>query len=181
MKYEVELKFPVVNLQAPLAALAELGAVKQKSLRQRDTYFAHPVRSFAETNEALRVRQVNDENRITYKGPVIDQEIKMRREIEIPFQSGAADELLELLEILGFTQVRSVEKTRDVYHLDWRDHSCEVCIDQVEELGSFLEVETVVESDGREQAKQAVLDLAAELGLSSPEPRSYLQMLLQRS
>ncbi|WP_339908018.1 class IV adenylate cyclase [Symmachiella dynata] len=182
MSYEVELKFPVADPQGPLSKLLELGAVKQRTIQQRDTYFAHPQRSFAESNEALRIRQVGDENRITYKGPIIDQETKMRREIELPFQTGAVagQSLRELLEILGFTPVHSVVKTRETYALTWQDRDCEICVDHIEALGTFMEVETLAEEAALGDAKETILKLAAQLGLSAPERRSYLTMLLEQ-
>jgi len=182
MSYEVELKFPVDDPRQPLLKLMNLGAVKQRTIEQRDTYFAHPRRSFAESNEALRIRQVGDENRITYKGPIIDQETKMRREIELGFQSGqlAGRKLRELLEILGFTSVRAVVKVRETYDLTWQHRHCEVCVDTVEGLGTFMEVETLAEEASLDDAKETILKLTSLLGLSNPERRSYLTMLLEQ-
>ncbi len=182
MSYEVELKFPVDDPRIPLLKLMNLGAVKQSTIEQRDTYFSHPCRSFAETNEALRIRRIGDENRITYKGPIIDQETKMRREIELPFQSGqtAGRKLHDLLETLGFGMVHSVVKTRETYDLTWQQRHCEVCVDTVEGLGTFMEVETLAEELSLDDAKQTILKLAAVLGLSKPERRSYLTMLIQQ-
>jgi adenylate cyclase class 2 len=182
MSYEVELKFPVEDPRVPLLKLMDLGAVKQGKVEQRDTYFAHPQRSFAESNEALRIRQVGDENRITYKGPIIDQETKMRREIEIPFQAGqvAGRGLRELLEILGFTSVHAVVKTRETYDLTWQHRHCEICVDRIEGLGTFMEVETLAEEASLDDAKETILKLTELLGLSNPERRSYLTMLLEQ-
>jgi adenylate cyclase, class 2 len=56
-----------------------------------------------------------------------------------------------------------------------------VALDVAEGLGSFVEVETIVESEADfPDARQAVIKLAGELGLNELEPRSYLRMLLER-
>lgn len=182
MTYEVELKFPVADSSLAVERLQSLGAIHRGSCRQRDTYFAHPQRSFAETNEALRLRQIDDENFITYKGPVIDRETKTRREIELSVQPGdsAGRQFAELWEQLGFQPVQSVVKMRDSYQLNWQNRQCEVCVDRVEQLGTFMEVETIAQADDLADAKQVVLDLAAELDLLDPEPRSYLELLLNK-
>ena len=61
----------------------------------------------------------------------------------------------------------------------------EVVIDEVESLGTFVELETLIdEGDGeteRTAARNCLLALATELGLSRSERRSYLGLLLDRS
>ena len=67
---------------------------------QIDCYYAHPVRDFAASDEALRLRQVGENNYITYKGPKLDTTTKTRREIEISLPDGlqSAAEAAELVE-----------------------------------------------------------------------------------
>jgi adenylate cyclase class 2 len=56
-----------------------------------------------------------------------------------------------------------------------------VVMDEVQQLGSFAEVEQIVTSQqSLEAARLAVTQLAGLLGLSDPEPRSYLDQLLQQ-
>ena len=86
--FEVEQKFRVDGFAEIETHLARLGAEIENPIEQVDTYFAHPQRDFAATDEALRIRQVGDENFVTYKGPKIDSQTKTRREIELPFASG---------------------------------------------------------------------------------------------
>lgn len=62
MKYEVEKKFPVDDLNEVVAKLEELSATFSEPVVQVDRYFAHPVRDFASTDEALRIRSVGTEN-----------------------------------------------------------------------------------------------------------------------
>ena len=90
--------------------LEELGGEYQAELRQVDSYFAHPARDFAVTDEALRIRQANGDCYITYKGPKIDATTKTRREIELPLPSGprTCEQFTELLESLGFRRLVDV-------------------------------------------------------------------------
>ena len=114
--YEVELKFPLVNVAAVEAALGRLSAKARPPIDQADIYFAHPSRDFAHTDEALRLRREGDAVAITWKGPRLGQEAKTRREIELPLAGSAvaagAEPTLaawgELLEARGFRRVWEV-------------------------------------------------------------------------
>ena len=88
MQLEIEQKYPVDDLQQVRKTLEALGATIESPICQVDLYFRHPVRNFVQTDEALRLRQVGEENFITYKGPKIDAETKTRREIELPLEPG---------------------------------------------------------------------------------------------
>ena len=114
MSYEVEQKYPVADLEALVPRIDALGAEISEPRVEVDLYFAHPVRDFAATDEALRLRACAGEVRITYKGPKLDQATKTRREIELPLGSAATtlDEWRGLLEVLGFRPVAEVRKTR---------------------------------------------------------------------
>lgn len=180
MTYEVELKFKLSDNRYLQPELEALGAIQGASQQQADQYFAHPSRDFAETDEALRIRSIGDENRLTYKGPVIDRATKTRHESELTFQSGAAaaEQLARIWEQLGFRRVHIVRKTRRTYALRWQERDLEICLDQVEGLGAFLEIETLADEGDVSAAQQAILSLAKELQLTQPERRSYLEMLL---
>ena len=188
MHYEVENKFPVTNLSAMARRLQDLGAVLSDSTDQADVYFAHPARDFAETDEALRIRRLGDANLVTYKGPKIDRATKTRREIELPLASGAelVDRYTELLLALGFRRVAEVRKRRRGGHLPWKQWSVGLALDEVRDLGEFLELEIVVAQESLPDAQAAVLELAAHLGLPAPNaavtskwssPRSRLRVL----
>ena len=179
MMYEVELKFPLADPRALREQIDALGAICQAPLVQCDTYFSHPGRNFAETDEALRIRTSGDRNYLTYKGPIVDTLAKTRHEIEIPFGSGVADweRLAALLECLGFCRFGSVNKQRQPFHLDWEDRQLELVIDEVEELGIFLEIETMADEQEKTKARDCILRLANQLGLENSERRSYLCLL----
>ena len=180
MNYEVELKFPLSSASDVQSHLVTLGANPDSPIEQRDRYFNHPGRDFAVTDEAFRIRSVGTSNCITYKGPVLDRATKMRHEIEIAIADGpeAASQMGELWSALGFRFVREVCKTRTPWRLTWNQHDYELALDEVPALGTFLEIELVVDDAHREDAKNAILKLAAELGLSNPERRSYLEMVI---
>lgn len=181
MQFEVEQKFRVADVTAVVAKLRELGAVPCDAIDQVDHYFAHPARDFAHTDEALRIRRVGQQNFITYKGPKIDRVTKTRREIELPLAGGneSATHWTSLLQALGFQAVAAVRKRRKHLDLTWLDATIAIALDQVDGLGSFIELELIADESMLDEAKSRVQSLAAALGLSSPERRSYLEMLLE--
>ena len=182
---EVELKFPLGDPAGFRRRLGELVAEEAVAVLQSDAYFNHPVRDFAETDEALRIRTVGDSSVVTFKGPKqgdpsLKQGAKTRLELELPLVDATADGWRELLVRLGFREVATVQKRRTPYRLK-RDGRCfELSIDEVDGLGVFAEVETLAEAEGRDAAELAVVNLASALGLTQPEPRSYLEMVLGR-
>jgi adenylate cyclase class 2 len=180
MAYEVEQKFPVADLAAVERRLTQLGATWEPPVVEIDTYFAHPARDFARTDEALRIRQIGPENRITYKGPKIDSTTKTRREIELPLAAGElqAARFGELLEALGFRRVATVEKTRRYANVEWQGRQVVASLDDLRGVGQFVELEVAAESDEIDAAKAAVADLARHLELEGSERRSYLELLL---
>lgn len=184
MPIEVELKFPLGGLSenAPTAPeiverLEKIGARGQAARQQNDHYYAHPGRDFAVTDEALRIREDDQDVRLTYKGPLIDDVAKSRLELETGIES--AEVAAGILEALGFRLVRVVSKQRRTFPLSWHGTRVEAVIDQVEGLGEFVELETISDLDGHQAARDTLLLLAAELGLEHSERRSYLGLLLR--
>lgn len=177
---EVEHKYRVADhaeIEHQLVALG--GSIRAPEL-QVDTYFAHPARDFAVTDEALRIRCVGDANYITYKGPKLDARTKTRREIELPLTSEAAgaSDFAVLLTALDFRVVREVCKQRRSATIDWQNQQVEIALDHVAGLGNFVELELLVEESTVPAAQTALAALAQRLQLTDDERRSYLELLL---
>ena len=181
MPIEVEQKYRIEDASAVLEVLTRIGAQSQHVVHQTDMYYAHPNRDFAATDEALRIRRVGESNFITYKGPKLDATTKTRREIELPLASGASSAagFDELLEALSFRRVAEVSKIRQIYHLEREGVNVEISLDQVSGVGSFVEIEIIVDDDAKiEPAQRLLSDLANELQLARAQRRSYLELLL---
>ncbi|MFN9374757.1 MAG: class IV adenylate cyclase [Planctomycetaceae bacterium] len=178
---EVELKFRCEDTGRLEADLSRLGARRADQVRQVDQYFNHPQRDFAQTDEAVRIRDTNGQTSLTYKGPLVDRESKTRREIELDLAGDQAREKLgEWLLAVGFRPVLQVEKTRQAWTLSRGGRDVEVAIDFVTGLGQFVELEIVAAEADLSPARKLLQDLAAELELTQSERRGYLTMLLGR-
>jgi adenylate cyclase class 2 len=177
---EVEVKYPVADFAPLEARLREWGARPSEPLHEADHYFNAPDRDFARTDEALRLRRIGSDNRVTYKGPKCDAQTKTRTEIEVPLAEGdaAAADFTRLLTHLGYRAVAVVRKQRRILSLERDGFDLEVCLDEVDEVGRFAEVEILAPEEQLPAARAVLLQVAGELGLSAPERRSYLEMLL---
>lgn len=182
MNYEVEQKFPVDDLGPVEAKLAALGAEILESRVEVDLYFNHPARDFAQTDEALRLRRTGLLNRITYKGPKLDAATKTREELDLPLPEGPAtfEGLSTMLGLLGFVPIGEVRKQRRKAFVEWQQRRVEVSLDQVDGLGTFVELELVVPPEQFEPAKACIGSLADRLGLIQSERRGYLRLLLDQ-
>lgn len=183
MPIEVEQKFHVHDSAEIEARLTEREITLSPPELQVDRYFNHPSRDFAQTDEAFRIRQVGHDNYVTYKGPKLDQTTKTRREIEVAIAPGAQAgvQFTELLVSLGFRPVAEVRKQRRKASIEPSGHRIEIVLDDVEHVGTFIELECLADQRSVESAKDAIATLAAELGLAENERKSYLELLLGQS
>lgn len=177
---EIEMKFPVADFAAVAQKLLSWRAQAGAAHAQADHYFNAPHRDFAQTDEALRIRRIGAGNRVTYKGPRREGPAKTRLEIEVGLADGEepAADFARLLTALGFRPVAVVSKQRVGYHLRRGGFDLEVCLDEVAEVGRFVEVEILAPEGSLDRARHVLQDVSAELGLQNSERRSYLEMLL---
>lgn len=188
MKFEVEQKFRLNDpaaVNAIINRVTELGGKWQPAEEHADTYYAHPCRDFSETDEALRIRSrtgaTGELHFVTYKGPKINQETKTRRELELPLASPefGPGQLAELWQALGFTPVATVRKSRRKANLSSGDWSFSIDLDEVVNVGSFVELDTSADESQVAAAQAALHDLATRLELTEVVRNSYLGMLLE--
>ena len=179
--FEVEQKFWVDNLETLEGRLRAIGAVEGPTERHADEYFNHPSRDFAETKAALRIRRVNQVAHITYKGTKLPGVVKARMEMEWCLSPGDHDGKLtaQLWTALGFRSVAVVHKSRRVFRCEQLGGDLSITIDSVEGVGQFSEVELVVSHQVEiEAARDRIVDVSKQLGLSRIESKSYLNLLL---
>ena len=182
---EAELKASLGDLPAEeLAARArELGFLPEEQVQERDVYFNGTERDFRRTDEALRLRSVRRlpdgpwESLVTYKGPKLDRVSNARTEYETGVSDGETAQ--KLLEALGYRPLAVVDKVRRTCRLD----QVTLCLDEVTDLGGFLELELLVPGEEqREAAVERLLALLEELGVSRDRllRRSYLELLAEK-
>ncbi|ELZ23996.1 class IV adenylate cyclase [Natrinema limicola] len=178
--YEVEVKVPA-DLEAVRDRLETREATQLGSVVQADTYYNAPHRDFAETDEALRIRSERPadggaETRVTYKGPLVDEETKTREEFETGIEDAETTDAI--LTGLGFEPTATVRKDRERFSLD----GYTVTLDSVDDVGEYVEVETEVAAEADlETAREGAYDVLERLGLDPDDQlrTSYLGLLLE--
>jgi adenylate cyclase class 2 len=139
MCVEIEAKLKVESHDEIVRKLDELGAEFVGEQRQTDSYFDDAERTLTKTDRCLRLRwqKQGDSEKVllAYKGAKEEDDFKKRRQIEIEVSS--TDGAGKLLAALGYESALIVEKTRRL----WLLGGCEVAIDEVAHLGSFVEIE----------------------------------------
>lgn len=180
---EIEIKAQVIDQSALRAALCRHGFVWQHTLLETDVYYNGVDRNFAQTDEALRLRTTKNINTgantsaITYKGPKLDSVSKTRTEFDVGLADGSF--MHELLIALGHRPVLTVRKRREYY----TRQDTTACLDEVEGLGSYIELETL---SGTSNAYDAVVDglftTLKQLGIPRHAcvRKSYLELLLEK-
>ncbi|ELY85606.1 class IV adenylate cyclase [Natrialba taiwanensis] len=209
--YEVEVKVPA-ELDRVRARLedAPLEVTSQGAVVQTDTYYDAPHRSFPETDEALRIRSEHHqsgpvepseaaesdadphahddtahETRVTYKGPLVDEESKTREEVETTV--GDAETFDAVLTNLGFEAAATVRKERERYTVAPADGAADefeftVTLDAVDDVGEYIEVETeLADERALESARSGAYNVLRALELDPDDQirTSYLGLLLE--
>lgn len=193
--FEVEVKVRLDNKEDIKDKLIALGGKYIVSLTHEDTYFNMPkkLRNFYATDEALRVRKswefdrdINDEKKrtdfLTYKGPKIDATTKTRKELDLKVEDG--DKVVEILNTLGFNEVYTVKKERELYGIEFGTEIFEILFDYLPELDqNFMEIE--VQTDKEEELplkREKIFDFLTKLGINKEESirKSYLELVIER-
>jgi adenylate cyclase class 2 len=165
---EVEVKARAAP--GTLKKVKALGARFLEAEHHQDLYFNAPDRDFRLTDEALRIRIKDGKANLTYKGRKLDASTKSRLELKTDIHDPEA--LKQILVALGFTPSGEVRKTRTKYVLG----ELIFALDEVEGLGSFLEIE-VSAQDGWEYKRDQILKVLQDMGLGEPIRKSYLELL----
>lgn len=178
MPIEVELKAKIIDLEEIEYQLIEQGAKLVEIVNQCDHYFNHPIRDFGTTDEALRIREDGQKVYLTFKGAKMDVKSKTRTEFTVELAQN--EPMQQILKLLGFTLVLSVEKERKIYQLN----TLTFCLDNVLGLGSFLEVEKVVADKDVNiaEVRDNIILTLANLGINLKQTirKSYLELLLEK-
>ncbi|MEL9940258.1 MAG: class IV adenylate cyclase [Ignisphaera sp.] len=180
---EVEVKLRVGNLEEIEKRLLDLGAKLIDIVNETDYYVdLRPCIDLRSKDMALRIREsmslLSNSRRceLTFKGSRIGGYPKARKEIVVEVDS--AEKLLEIFKDLGFSKTYTVSKSRRIYRLG----SFKIFLDNVKELGSFIEIEADnPEPQSLDTLASEMKRLLSAIGVfGEPEEKTYLEMLLEK-
>lgn len=175
---EIEVKARVDDARKMERAIISMGATPIGIQDQADTYYNAPHRNFETTDEALRIRVEDGEAVLTYKGPKMDTVSKTRQEFQTVIKD--TETMGNILSSLGFFLVATVTKRRKNYRLG----DFFISLDEVRNLGSFIEIEIPVKnSRNYEEKVESILKIIEKLGINRTATirESYLEMILGKN
>lgn len=193
---EVEIKARIKDPDIIRAKFEKNNGIYKFSFIHDDTYFNMPqgLRDFRKTDEALRVRKSVKYNRkekqslhktnfyFTYKGKKIDTITKTRNELEIEVENG--NDLRDLLKTLGFREIYTVAKERELYEFEFNGQIIEALIDYIPILKEyFIEVEIISESaDKLDKFRQILFEFLSLFDIKKEDSirQSYLELIADR-
>ncbi|MFX1555275.1 MAG: class IV adenylate cyclase [Promethearchaeota archaeon] len=193
---EVEIKVKISNPDLIRKKFEKNNGIYKISLVHEDTYFNMPkgLRDFKKTDEALRLRKSIEFSKnevskkpvinhfITYKGKKMDLYTKTRKELDIKIED--IENMKLLLEKLGFQEIFTVKKERELYEFEFNNYLIEALIDYLPILNQyFLEVEFLLDSPKNlEVSKKLLFDFLDMLGIKKEESirKSYLELIAEK-
>ncbi len=155
MKAEIEVKAKVKDRERLMAKIGELGCALSEPIRQEDEIFVDfsgPLLNHGSGKNILRIRRTADKAIFTLKRNREEDELDcIEKEVEI----SEAGTFKEILGYLGYREAIKVKKVRrkGIYG------DYEICLDEVEGLGDFIEVEKMSEEDGKKIQEELMVFL----------------------
>jgi len=180
LNVEVEIKYDVPDASEMHSALERLGRLF-KTDRQVDAYYNPPHKNFyalARPVEYLRVREYGDKASFDYKF-VYHENGRRTHSDEYETVVGSPEKLKKILSLLGFKELCIVDKKRSMF--DCGDFH--VCLDEIAELGAFIEVESQKDFGGVSATRSAIEKFVEEKRLpigGMSERAGYPDMILAK-
>ena len=163
MKSEIEVKAKINNLDNILLKLKELGCILSSPIIQDDYIYSKreiDIYKNYDGSPILRVRVQKDKILFTLKKNRSNELDCIEKELEIS-DRGTMEDIFELLDY-----EKSVEVHKKRIKTNYKDY--EICIDEVNDLGSYIEVEKMSEEDG-ETVQGELFDFLQTLGVSKED------------
>ncbi|GII90640.1 class IV adenylate cyclase [Sinosporangium siamense] len=158
---EIEVKYRLHELTALEAALAQRDVTLSAPVHQDDQAYAQSGWSYGQSKIGVtfaRLRTQEGRHLFTVKTPLANEMACLEHESQVADR----DQMHEAIKQMGFRPTVRIVKIRRTAYLD----GIALCVDQVEQAGLFLELETVAAATESGTAAQARLDgFARSLGV----------------
>jgi predicted adenylyl cyclase CyaB len=164
----LELKSKSVNMEKLRLLMLELGAEHQKTMHQIDTYFNVP-------KGRLKLREIDGETaQLVYYERADESASRYSNYsiVEITDSSGFKQMMMDALGVKAI-----VDKVREL----WMYGNTRIHVDDVDGLGYFVELETVItnQTNTEAQAEHHFVKRALEIDDAKIVPVSYSDLILE--
>lgn len=164
---EIEIKLKASNLNGLEEQLVKAGCRLSEEIHQHDVIYSKidDPKEFADSYEghvAVRIRKEGEKTKLTIKLQCSNEMDNIEHEMEIE----SFDKMDEMLKILGWKREVEVKKIRKKGKLG----EYEVCLDNVEQLGTFVELEKMTkDDDDPEKVRKELFDVLRPFGFSEED------------
>lgn len=131
---------------------------------EEDTYFTDRELTFIDDRVCLRTRKTNEDFlELTYK-PKIDNSIEKygKKEVNIKLNSKDYADIKYIIKELGYIEYVSFKKHRKVYSKIINNCEYNIMIDEIENVGNFIELEILVKTEEEKEKFHDELDRFVE-------------------
>ena len=159
---EIEIKFPLNNPEDVKRFLDENGKLVSREVFQKDTYFIPIHRDFLNVKypfEWLRLRESQRGFSVNYKHfhPENVRKTDYCDEFETKIENVEA--IKKIFQSLNIKEAVVVEKIRTT----WMFKEVEIVIDEVKDLGSYIELETTAQFENPQDGKTFLYEILKKL------------------
>lgn len=135
---ETEIKLPLPDMKKAQTLLQTLLLKVKKERHFEDNLVLDTSnQTLRKSGQLLRVRIVDDQGMLTYKGKLtISDGVRSREEIEC--RLGKPQNFLQILENLGYSSVFRYQKYRTLYEIE--GEKLQICLDETP-IGIYIELE----------------------------------------
>ncbi|MDB4992376.1 MAG: putative Adenylyl cyclase CyaB [Parcubacteria group bacterium] len=181
--HEIEIKAALKNKEAFIKALSERGCEFGQEIKQDDTIYAREIETleiFLSNSDFLRIRVQNDGKTLFafkhHPGRIRSLD---SAPLELELEVSSREVMEHILSIMGYKEAARVTKVRrKTKYQNW-----EICIDDVEGLGAYVEVEELADSnDDIVSIQERMRVFLAEFGIGEEDliNNRYDVMLMQK-
>ena len=170
---EIELRASVDDPDAIRNALATQAEHRGTS-NEHDFYLRHE--SDRDRSLILRIRRKESGSFLTFKGKALGDDTAWP-DVDIPLTD--SDNLQQLLLGSGYVKVVEIKKRRSSYRLE----DFEINVDEIENLGVFVEIEGRGDEEGRAKIEEKIMSLLVSLGIQNENiiRKGYVTLMLEQS
>lgn len=158
---EIEIKAKLIDKKKLIEKLKSLGCVFEDAIVQNDTVYVENIGSletFRSNKVFLRIRVKNNSKIIlTLKKRMANDLDAIEHEVDV----NSKQEMEQILFLMGYKEAVKINKTRIVTHYN----NCEICIDDVENLGTFIEMEKLTKDGNSEEIQEELFRFFESIGI----------------
>lgn len=161
---EIEVKAKLKDIDSVIKKIKSLGCELSDPITQKDIiYLKNGVDfpSFGMGDIVLRLRNNNEKIIFTFKKQLETELSSIEHEVEV----SNLKEADEIIKQLGFYEIIRVNKVRR----EAKYNDMTICIDEVEELGYFIEVEKLTENGETFKIQEELMKFLIELGVNKKD------------